>query len=495
MAPRDADLAELFAQLISSPPDQRASFIAARREDDTSLADDLESLLNAHEDADAYFEEFSRDVLNPAMTAVGLDETRSDPKLLDRLNEALGTDYCVEREIGGGGMSRVFIAKEVRLGRKVVIKTLPQTMPHAVSVERFLREIQVAAGLQNSHIVPVLTTGATDGFLYYVMPYVEGETLRARLSRIAALSVEEALSIWRDVLDALGAAHAAGIVHRDIKPENILLNGRNALVADFGIARAVEASTQDGGAAGSDGMPGTPAYMAPEQMLEEDSGDHRIDIYAAGLVMYEMLSGSSPFSGMTVAETIEAQRTRVPPILSRQDVPFPLATLVKQCIEKDPRSRPPSVESILEQLERAKSGAHRRRNRRLAVSIIAILLAIGLLTAGAFTLFQKSAAQRDAPRSERASTGPPTILVMPLANLSRDSVDASLSDGMTAELIGSLSASSNLRVIPGATLVAGRGTRKDPRAIAESLGVASILEGTMEKAGSHLHLQLHLINP
>src|SRR5690348_6412589 len=233
MTARDARLAELFEQVTSSPPDQQAGFIAALKQDDASLAQELESLLEAHDSADTYFDKFSREVLSPAMSAAGLDEAAGDVR--NRLNDAVGADYEIEREIRGGGMSRVFIANELKLGRKVVIKTLPQAAPLSVSVERFRREIQVAARLQNSHIVPVLTTGAADGFLYYVMPYVEGETLRTRLSRVGALPVDEALAIWCDVLDALGAAHSAGIVHRDIKPENILISGRNALVADFGI--------------------------------------------------------------------------------------------------------------------------------------------------------------------------------------------------------------------------------------------------------------------
>ena len=493
MAPRDAHLAELFAQLISSPPAERARFIALRRQDDPSLADDLESLLNAHDRADVYFEQFSRDVLGPAMTAIGLDDTLGDPDLLERLNEAVGADYSVEEEIGGGGMSRVFIATEVRLGRKVVIKTLPQALPLEVSVDRFRREIQVAAGLQNSHIVPVLTTGVADGFLYYVMPYVEGETLRARLSRVGALSVEDAVAVWRDVLDALGAAHVAGIVHRDIKPENILLSGRNALVADFGIARAVEASTQDRAVAAPGVMLGTPAYMAPEQMIEENSGDHRIDIYAAGLVMYEMLAGTNPFSGMNVSETFEAQRTRVPPDLSRQDLPAPLASLVKQCLEKDPGGRPSSVESILDRLANAKTRDQRRRNRRLVVSTIVMLSAVGLLTAGAYTLFDRPAGPRGDSRLI-ASAGPPSLLVLPLENLSRDSGEASLSDGMTAELIGRLSANSSLRVIPGASVVTPRGTRTDPRKIADSLRIPAILEGSMQRIGSRLRMQIRLVN-
>jgi serine/threonine protein kinase/Flp pilus assembly protein TadD len=400
---RDSQLADLFEQIISSPPHQRAKLIAASREDEPSLAHDLESLLSAHEGADSYFEQFSRHVLTPAMSAVGLDQNEDDANLANRLKLAVGADYSIQGEIGGGGMSRVFIATEVRLGRKVVIKTLPQTMPLTVSVERFRREIQVAARLQNSHIVPVLTTGAVDGLLYYVMPYVEGETLRTRLSRVGALPVEDAIAIWRDVLDAIGAAHLAGIVHRDIKPENILLSGRNALVADFGIARAVEASTTGADIASPGVTLGTPAYMAPEQMLEEASGDHRIDIYAAGLVMYEMLAGKRPFSGLSLVETIDAQRTRVPPSLSRQDLPLPIVTLVKQCIEKDPAARPASVESILEKLDRAKIDYPRATNRRLLAIASVIVAAIAIASFTAFTFLGKPAFTRNASRDGLAS--------------------------------------------------------------------------------------------
>jgi serine/threonine-protein kinase len=494
MAARDAHIAELFNQLLEGPPRDRARMISASTHNDPALAADLESLLDAHDSADLFFDELSRQVLSPAMNAVGLGDPDGTPNLLERLNEAVGADYAIEREIGGGGMSRVFTATEIRLGRKVVIKTLPQALPLEVSVERFRREIQLAAGLQNSHIVPVLTTGAADRVLYYVMPYVEGETLRARLSRVGALPVDEAISIWRDVLDALGAAHQAGIVHRDIKPENILLSGRNALVADFGIARAIEASTAGVDTPTPGIMLGTPAYMAPEQTLTESSGDQRIDIYAAGLVMYEMLAAHSPFSGMSVGETITAQRTLIPPHLPRDDVPPSIASLIKKCIEKDPAARPDSVESLLEELNRALNRQVFAAKRRLVPIAIVILLAVSVAAAGAFALLDKSSSAHNTSRIADGSAVQPSLLVLPLANLSRDSADAPLSDGMTAELIGSLSAKSNLRVISGAALVAGKGTRKNPRAIADSIGVSSILEGSMQQTGSRLRLQLRLVN-
>jgi serine/threonine-protein kinase len=484
---RDAQLADLFEQVITSPPHLRAGLLAATRRDDVSLANDLESLLAAHDSADNFFESLSRDVLSPAINAVGLDDSGADANLLDQLKEAVGSQYSIENEIGGGGMSRVFLATEVRLGRKVVIKTLPQLMPLEVSVERFRREIQLAAGLQNSHIVPVLTTGAADGFLYYVMPYVEGETLRARLSRVGALPVDDAVAIWRDVLDALGAAHAANIVHRDIKPENILLSGRNALVADFGIARAVEASTE-----GTE-VVGTPAYMAPEQMVEDSAVDSRIDIYAVGLVMYEMLAGRSPFSGMSIGETMAAQRNVVPPALSRDDLPPYLASLVKRCIEKKPQARPPSIDAILSELDDAKIRHQRRRNRRLAITGVVLLIAASLLSAAAFQFLNKPAS-RNTAQSANGPAAQPSLLVLPLENLSPDSADASLADGMTAELIGRLSANSTLRVIPGASPVTQNKTIQNLRRIADSLGVSNVLQGSMEKLGSKLSMHVKLID-
>jgi serine/threonine-protein kinase len=492
MADRDARLAELFDELTSSKSDDRAKFIAALRQTDSSLAADLEGLLEAHQSADDYFDRLSRDVLTPAISAAGLDKSH-DSNLLNKLNEAVGSDYAIEREIGGGGMSRVFVATEVRLGRKVVIKTLPQTMPLSVSVDRFRREIQVAARLQNSHIVPVLTTGAADGFLYYVMPYVEGETLRGRLSRIGALSLDEAVAIWRDILDALGAAHAAGVVHRDIKPENILLSGRNALVADFGIARAVEASTERSDDTPSGVMLGTPAYMAPEQIGEETSGDRRIDIYAAGLVMYEMLAGKNPFSGMRVAETIDAQRNVIPASLSRGDLPASLAYLVRQCIEKDPSKRPASVDFILEQLNRANAD-HPRSKRRSAVMIAGVVAAVTVVVSiGAFMLVDGSAGSR-ASRIADDGGAQPSLLVLPLANADVDSADASLSDGMTAELITRLSSSTNLRVIPGTSAGVRARAVGDSRRIADSLGASNILEGSMQKVGRRLRMEVRLID-
>jgi serine/threonine-protein kinase len=492
MSARDAHLAELFEQLISRTQAERDRFVASLRREDPLLSDDLESLLRAHESADGFFDHFSRVVLHPAMNAIGLDERQRDSNVVERLNAAVGRDYSIEREIGSGGMSRVFIASELRLNRKVVIKTLPQAVPQEVSVERFRREIQVAARLQNPHIVPLLTTGAADGFLYYVMPYVDGETLRARLGRMRALPVSEAIAIWRDVLDALAAAHAAGIVHRDVKPENILLSGRNALVADFGIARAVEASTEGADVTSPGVMLGTPGYMAPEQMREESSGDHRIDIYAAGLVMYEMLAGRNPFSGTNALETIELQRSHVAPRLSRPGLPSALVELIEQCMEKDANARPASAESIISELDAVKI-RHPNRNRRIVAVTSIAAAALVLAAIGAFTLYGRPGPKGIEPGAI-ASDSKRSLLVMPIVNLTPDSGAESFSDGVTADLVARLAATTNLRVLPGAPVAGSRGIHRDPRSIAESLGIANMLDGTMQKTGSRLRMQVRLID-
>ena len=263
--------------------------------------------------------------------------------LLARLNDALAPAYRLIKELGGGGMSRVFLAEEVELGRQVVIKVLPPDMSAGVNRERFQREIRLAASLQHPHIVPLLTAGAAGELLYYVMPYIEGESLRARLAREGELPITEAARILRDVVDALAAAHKRGVVHRDIKPDNVMLAGNHALVTDFGVAKAVSASSGDSGSSlTSLGIAlGTPAYMSPEQAAADPHTDHRADIYAVGALAYEMLAGTPPFTGPTPQSVLAAHVTQAPEQLTRRRpaVPPAMAELVMRCLEKRPADR------------------------------------------------------------------------------------------------------------------------------------------------------------
>ena len=277
----------------------------------------------------------------------------------DELQTALGTQYRIDRELGGGGMSRVFVAEETALGRLVVVKLLPPEMAAAVSAERFRREIQLVARLQHPHIVPVLSSGSANGLLFYTMPFVDGRSLRDRLSRDGALPVDDAVSIAREVAGALDYAHAQGLVHRDIKPENVLLSQGHALVTDFGIAKALGSTSADvppgtvGGLTGMGMSIGTPAYMAPEQGVADPATDHRADIYSLGIMMYELLTGSTPFGDRTSTHAmLMAHMVEPPPPIHtrRPDIPETLAALIMRCLAKKPEDRPASGGEIVRTL-------------------------------------------------------------------------------------------------------------------------------------------------
>jgi len=257
-------------------------------------------------------------------------------QLRDRLEAALGESYRLERELGGGGMSRVFVAQELALGRHVVVKVLPPEMAMGVNAERFRREIQLAASLQHPHIVPLLTAGHRDDLVYYTMPLIEGESLRARLAREGELPIPEAIRILRDITDALAYAHSHGVVHRDIKPDNVLLTGQHAVVTDFGVAKALSESTGSNSLTSIGVALGTPAYMAPEQAAADPHVDHRADIYALGALAYELLTGRPPFVGANPQQVLAAHVTQAPDPVGRHRaaVPTALAALVMRCLEK-----------------------------------------------------------------------------------------------------------------------------------------------------------------
>ena len=296
--------------------------------------------------------------------------------LRDDLQRTLGSAYTIVRELGGGGMSHVFVARDETLHRHVAIKLLAPALAEGVSAERFAREIRVAASLQAPHIVPVLTAGVTEnGLPYYTMPYVTGESLRARMQR-GAVPLTEAVDIMRDVAKALAYAHREGLVHRDIKPENVLLSEGTAVVTDFGIAKALSASKTGGDAvhdsrtltrAGS--SLGTPAYMSPEQAAGDDV-DSRADLYSLGVVAYELLAAQHPFEGRTTAQAlIAAHIAELPPPLASVDpqVPPALAEVVMRCLAKSPDQRPANAGELLKVLENVRAGSsptNRTRTRR-----------------------------------------------------------------------------------------------------------------------------------
>src|SRR5438105_5898148 len=336
--------------------------------------------------------------------------------LREGLQQKLGPSFTVERELSGGGRSRVFVALDSSLARRVVVKVLPADLAAGVSVERFKREILLAATLQHPHIVGVLTAGEIDGMPFFTMPFVEGESLRARIEREGRLPIGRTVSILKDVARALAYAHERGVVHRDIKPDNVLLAGTSATVTDFGIAKALLGSlatdpgapnrqAKAGGTKSTTGITksgltqpgttlGTPAYMAPEQAAADPATDHRADIYSFGIMAYEMLTGQVPFRSKTPQALLAAQLTATPPPIPgrRTDVPAALARLVMLCLEKERDKRPQTANEIAELLENpdmvsgafasAPIAAVKRRNRTLigaALVITALVVAGGIV--------------------------------------------------------------------------------------------------------------------
>jgi tetratricopeptide (TPR) repeat protein len=274
------------------------------------------------------------------------------PAALEQVKTALADRYAVERILGSGGMATVFLAQDLKHHRQVAIKVLHPELAAALGSDRFLREIEIAAAMQHPHVLPMYDSGETGGLLYYVMPFVEGESLSTRIAREGALPVDEAVRILREVTDALAYAHSRGVVHRDIKPDNVLLSGRHALVADFGVAKAVSDAGGEGLTATGLAI-GTPAYMAPEQATADPNVDHRADIYAVGVVAYELLAGQLPFRGPTAQAVVAAHLADAPEPVDahRSSITPTLAALVMRCLEKLPADRVQSAEDLLHALE------------------------------------------------------------------------------------------------------------------------------------------------
>ncbi len=275
--------------------------------------------------------------------------------VVDRLTAALADRYDIERELGAGGMATVYLAHDVKHDRKVAVKVMRPELAQSLGAERFLREIRIAAQLTHPHILPLHDSGQVDEFLYYVMPYVAGKSLRGHLSEDGELPIADAVRILRDVVDALTHAHRHGVVHRDIKPENVLLSDRHALVTDFGVAKAVSYATGFENLTMAGAAIGTPAYMAPEQAAADPSIDHRVDIYALGVVAYEMFAGVPPFADASAPEIMAAHLTKVPEQLShmRPSVSAALEFVVMTCLEKRPADRWQTAEELLSRMELA----------------------------------------------------------------------------------------------------------------------------------------------
>ncbi len=431
--------------------------------------------------------------------------------LTDLLAEALGSGYTVERELTGGGMSRVFVAHDARLERRVVVKLMRQELAASVSVDRFRREILLSAGLQHPNIVPVLSAGEVDGHPYLVMPYVAGESLRATIAA-GPMRVPDVVRILRDVARALAYAHERGVVHRDIKPDNILLSSGAAVVADFGVAKALQSAMRGTSgpqprtitAAGT--ALGTPDYMAPEQIAADPAADHRADLYAFGAMAYEMLAGVTPFHSRTPQALFAAHLSERPRPLEacRPGVPIALCALIARCLEKDPADRPQSAAEILEALDdpavisgafatpdgSSADGAEVRGRRTRRMAIAAGLLVLAGLGAGAYA----AVGSGPDPSAAVASAPPgalPSVAVLPLVYLGTDSTSY-LAESFTSELTSALGRVRELRVASrsSATALQQRLSR------GESVGgsVAMFLEGVVEREGDRVRVDARLVD-
>ncbi|HVE79942.1 MAG TPA: protein kinase [Gemmatimonadaceae bacterium] len=440
-------------------------------------------------------------------------------ELRDQIQRTLGAAFTIERELGGGGMSRTLLARDNALGRLVVVKVLPPELAATVSVDRFRREIGLAVSLQHPHIVGVLSAGQADGLPFFVMPYVEGESLRARLER-GPLPIVEAVRILRDVARALAYAHARGIVHRDIKPDNILLSGGSAMVADLGVAKALDSArvgpfaTPDRTITHAGTSMGTPAYMAPEQVAADPASDHRADLYALGIVGYEMLAGRPPFSGSTPQALLAAQLTEAPRSLAghRPDVPAALNDLILWCLRKDPSARPQSAEEVIAALEdpavvsgafvapvtpgavRAPAGS--RRSPRLLAAVAGgalLLLAGGGYLARSWLRGGDGAAVTGGVAGPSAAA-PRSVAVLPFVSLGRDSTDQYFAAGMTEDITNRLTRIPGLRVASRTAVSATRAHAPSTVDLGRALSVATLLEGTVQRDGARVRLTARLFN-
>ncbi len=394
----------------------------------------------------------------------------------DQLQATLGDAYYIERELTPGGMSRLFLATERSLDRKVVIKLLPPEYASEVSAARFQREVTLTAHLQHPHILPILSAGAKGGLLYYIMPYVEGESLRQRLDREGKLPVAAAVQILREVTDALSRAHKSGIVHRDIKPENILLQDDHAMLADFGVARALHDATGNERLTEAGMGLGTPGYMAPEQLAGDHNVDARADVYAVAVVGYEMLAGTGPFAGATPQAIAAAHFSTVPKPLSllRPGVPRPTADAIAKALANAPADRFATAAEFRDALTNT-AGAPRSRAATVGrwAGVVALLFAAGVAGVLGWRRFQ----HRDAP----AAGGQLWLAVLPFDNLG-DPGDAYFAEGMTDAVRGKLTSIPGLDVIAPGSSDLYRKTTKTPAEIGQELGVRYLLVGKVRWA-------------
>jgi eukaryotic-like serine/threonine-protein kinase len=408
--------------------------------------------------------------------------------IAESLRQVLRGRYDVESEIGHGGMAVVFLAHDIRHDRRVALKVMLPELSASLGAQRFAREIRLAAGLQHPHILPVYDSGEAGGLIYYAMPYVEGESLRARIVREGQLPLGDSLRIAQEVADALHYAHAHDVVHRDIKPENIMLSGDHALVMDFGIARAVNAAggrklTETGLALG------TPAYMSPEQVSADPRVDGRTDIYALGCVLYEMLAGTPPFVAAS-AHIVMARHSidTAPPLKRlRPTVPDTVEETIMKALAKAPSDRFPTAEAFGKSLMLGSPnmGVTRDRFQPRRAFIVVAAASLGLAGLLTWTIFRPT-------DSRDASAEPATIAIAPMRNLG-DTSDAYFADGLAREITNALTRVRGIAPRPYASVAVAAEKQPNPLALGRQLGVEYVLAATIRRQRDELRVTSELI--
>jgi TolB-like protein/Tfp pilus assembly protein PilF/tRNA A-37 threonylcarbamoyl transferase component Bud32 len=405
-----------------------------------------------------------------------------------RLVEAFAGRYAVRGVLGRGGMATVYLAEDARHGRRVALKVLDPELGTAVFADRFVREVEVTARLDHPHILPLLDSGEADGFLYYVMPYVEGESLKDRLERETQLPVEDALRIAREVADALGYAHAHGVVHRDIKPGNILLSAGHARVADFGIAKAIAAADRDRLTATGVTL-GTVAYMSPEQVAGTVEVDGRSDLYSLGCVLFEMLAGQPPFIAPSPASVASQHLAAPAPAITslRPSVPPAVAATIARALAKAPADRFGTAAELVAALgdaTPARTAPPRSHLQRWWFAAAALIVAAAATVATLVSL-------RDARTPGEA---PARIAVLPFVDVGEADRQGYFADGLTEELITTLSRVDGLSVVARTSAFALRGHELDVREVGRRLGAESVIEGSVRRSDRRLRITARLVS-
>ncbi|MCZ6756581.1 MAG: protein kinase, partial [Gemmatimonadetes bacterium] len=438
---------------------------------------------------------------------VGFHSSRVSVAEIERLNVALEGRYRIVRELGRGGMATVYLADDLRHPRQVAVKVLRPDLAAALGGDRFLREIEFIARLEHPHILTLIDSGNVDGLLYYAMPYVEGESLRTRVEREGALPVDDAVRILKEVVDALAYAHSKGIVHRDIKPDNVLLSGRHAEVTDFGVAKAVSEAAHDSAAITSTGMAmGTPSYMAPEQAAAEPNVDHRADIYAVGVMAYELLAGRPPFPGATAQQVLAAHMTEAPDPLDkhRHNLPPGLAECVDRCLEKNPADRWQSADELLRRLDAVTTPslgtipipAVRRKSKTRRVAIGAAVVLVGAVGWLGRSWFGAS--------PPGVVVDPQAVAVIPFRSRGADPALSYLREGLPDLFDARLTGGGGLRSVAPQTVISGWRrvggsdeldiTQPDAVALAARLGAGNLILGGIVGSASGFELNASLIS-